>query len=144
MTNISMSDASDGARIKVWPGIASALSVDLQGGGGTGRVKNITYSNFRISNVEYAVEITQCYGQRNLNLCKQYPSSLTISDILVEGFTGKTSKKHDPVIGSLVCSSPTVCNNITVRDISVTSPSGKNSFTCGNIDKTKLSVNCSA
>jgi galacturan 1,4-alpha-galacturonidase len=63
--NISMSNASDGARIKVWPGISSAMSPDLQGGGGSGAVSNITYDGMEIFNVDYAIEITQCYGQKN-------------------------------------------------------------------------------
>lgn len=69
--NISMSNASDGARIKVWPGASSALSGDLQGGGGGGAVRNITYDGMIIDNVDYAIEITQCYGQKNLTLCNE-------------------------------------------------------------------------
>lgn len=66
-----MSNASDGARIKVWPGSASALSGDLQGGGGSGAVQNITYDTMVLSNVDYAIEITQCYGQKNITLCNE-------------------------------------------------------------------------
>lgn len=51
VTDISMHNASDGARIKVWPNSPSALSGDLQGGGGDGRVNNVTYSNFLLDNV---------------------------------------------------------------------------------------------
>lgn len=69
--NISMSNASDGARIKVWPGISSAMSGDLQGGGGSGAVSNITYDGMVVSNVDYAIQITQCYGQKNITLCNQ-------------------------------------------------------------------------
>lgn len=43
VSEISMHNASDGARIKVWPNAPSAMSGDLQGGGGSGRVKNVTY-----------------------------------------------------------------------------------------------------
>lgn len=43
VADVSMHNASDGARIKVWPNSPSALSGDLQGGGGDGRVNNITY-----------------------------------------------------------------------------------------------------
>lgn len=66
-----MSNASDGARIKVWPGASAALSGDLQGGGGSGEVRNITYDGMVLSNVDYAIEITQCYGQKNETLCNQ-------------------------------------------------------------------------
>lgn len=139
-----MSDSSDGARIKVWPGISSAMSPDLQGGGGSGSVQNITYDGMAISNVDYAVEITQCYGQRNLTLCKEYPSNLTISDVTIRNFKGVTSKKYDPVIGYLVCSSEKTCSRIDLEDIDVVSPSGTNLYTCGNIAGIEKQVNCTA
>ncbi|KAK8193542.1 Exopolygalacturonase X [Phyllosticta capitalensis] len=142
--NISMSNASDGARIKVWPGSPAALSGDLQGGGGSGSVNNITYDTITISEVDYAVEITQCYGQKNLTLCNEYPANLTISNILIKNFSGTTSDKYDPLVGTLVCSSEAVCSNITVQDIDVKSPSGTNEFECTNIDETNLKVNCTS
>lgn len=98
----------DGARIKVWPGVSSAMSTDLQGGGGLGSVKNVTYDTMTIDNVDYAIEVTQCYGQKNLTLCNQYPSNLTISDILFTNIKGTTSGKYDPDVGTVVCSSETV------------------------------------
>lgn len=137
-----MSNASDGARIKVWPGIPSALSGDLQGGGGSGAVSNITYDTMNITNVDYAIEITQCYGQKNLTLCNQYPSNLTISDITIRNFKGTTSKKYDPLIGYLVCSSPKVCSNVKIQNVNVKSPSGKNQYTCGSIPGIESQVNC--
>ncbi|KAF2002010.1 glycoside hydrolase family 28 protein [Amniculicola lignicola CBS 123094] len=140
--NISMSNASDGARIKVWPGISSAFSGDLQGGGGLGQVSNITYDTMQVSNVDYAVEITQCYGQKNLTLCNQYPSSLVIKDVVIKHFRGTTSKKYDPIVGYLVCSSPSVCSNILIEDVVVTSPKGMNSWTCGNVPGASGMVNC--
>ncbi|KAH7377381.1 pectin lyase fold/virulence factor [Pyrenochaeta sp. MPI-SDFR-AT-0127] len=142
--NISMSNASDGARIKVWPGSPSALSGDLQGGGGSGAVSNITYDGMVLSNVDYAIEITQCYGQKNLTLCNQFPSKLTISDITIKNFSGTTSKKYDPLIGYLVCSSPTVCSNINVQNINVKSPSGTNLYACGSITGIESQVNCTS
>lgn len=71
--NISMSNAQNGARIKVWPGTPSALSGDLQGGGGSGRVNNITFDGFYNYNNDYTIMLTQCYGQNNLTLCNQFP-----------------------------------------------------------------------
>jgi galacturan 1,4-alpha-galacturonidase len=49
------------------------MSEDLQGGGGLGSVKNITYNQMYIENVDWAIEVTQCYGQKNLTLCNEYP-----------------------------------------------------------------------
>lgn len=127
------------ARIKVWPGSPAALSGDLQGGGGTGRVSNITYTDMTISNVDYAIEITQCYGQSNLTLCNEYPSSLTIEDVKISGMKGTTSSKYEPVSGYVVCSSPDVCSDIEVEDIDVVAPDGtKNLFECGNVDESLL------
>ncbi|GMG06021.1 unnamed protein product [Aspergillus oryzae] len=63
----------DMARIKVWPGISSAMSEDLQGGGGLGSVQNITYDKMYIENVDWAIEVTQCYGQKNQTLCNENP-----------------------------------------------------------------------
>ena len=71
--NVSMSNASDGARIKVWPGSPAELSGDLQGGGGTGAVRNVTYDTMSVENVAYGIEVTQCYGQKNITLCNQFP-----------------------------------------------------------------------
>ena len=156
-----MSNASDGARIKVWPGVSSALSDDLQGGGGSGAVSNITYDGMILSNVDYAVEITQCYGQKNLTLCNQvrfpcafdpicnrtnsslqFPSNLTISDITIKNFHGTTSKKYDPLVGYLVCSSPSVCSDINIQNVTVKSPSGTDKYKCANINGIEDQVNC--
>lgn len=142
VSNISMHNASDGARIKVWPNTASALSGDLQGGGGSGRVDNITYDGMLIDNVDYAIEITQCYGQKNQTLCLEFPSPLTISNVIIRNLSGFTSDKYDPDIAVLMCSSTEVCSNITVENIDVLSPSGVNSAYCLNMDETKLDVNC--
>lgn len=71
--NVSMSNAGDGARIKVWPGIDSSLSTLLNGGGGSGYVKNVTYELFNNTNNAWAIEVNQCYGQSNATLCELYP-----------------------------------------------------------------------
>ena len=123
--NISMSNASDGARIKVWPGIDTDFQPGLSGGGGAGYVKNITYDDLHNTNNDWAIELTQCYGQSNQTLCNMYPvrssvslkrdivadrkqSNMTISDVIFKNFYGTTSKKYDPKVGTLICSSPEV------------------------------------
>jgi len=144
VTNISMYNASDGARIKVWPGNPSALSGDLQGGGGGGVVRNVTYDGMLIDNVDYAIEVTQCYGQKNQTLCFENPSSLRIEDITFRNIHGTTSEKYEPLVGTIVCSSDTTCSNIMAEDIDVVSPSGSNEFACLNVDDSLLiGVNCS-
>ncbi|KAM3067558.1 hypothetical protein ACMFMG_000126 [Clarireedia jacksonii] len=140
--NTSLHNATDGARIKVWPNAPSALSGDLQGGGGDGRVNNITYDTMYIDNVDYAIEVDQCYGQKNLTLCLQYPSPLTITNIVFRNFTGKTSKKYNPEIGTFACSSETVCNNIVASNINVLSPNGTDQAYCLNVNEPALDVTC--
>ncbi|KAJ5825355.1 hypothetical protein N7474_002493 [Penicillium riverlandense] len=142
--NISMFNASDGARIKVWPGVSSAMSADLQGGGGLGSVQNITYDTMTIENVDWAIEVTQCYGQSNMTLCNEYPSNLTISDVHFTNFKGVTSGARSPDVGTIVCSSPDVCSDIYASDIHVTSPTGTDEFVCTNVDDSLLEVNCVA
>ncbi|CAH0050681.1 unnamed protein product [Clonostachys solani] len=137
--NISMSNASDGARIKVWPGIETDFQSDLNGGGGLGRVKNVTYDTFYHYNNDRAITITQCYGQSNQTLCNEFPANLTIDDITMKNFWGVTSSKYDPEAGTLVCSAADRCSNINLHNITVTVPSGEPPvYECSNVDESLL------
>lgn len=97
-----------------------------------------------VKNVDYAIEINQCYGQKNKTLCLEFPSPLTITDIVFKNFKGTTSKKNSPRIGLFSCSSTTVCNNIVATDIDVLSPAGKDESYCLNVDQSALNVTCVA
>jgi galacturan 1,4-alpha-galacturonidase len=77
-----------------------------------------------------------------VTLCNQYPSNLTISDVTIKNFQGTTSKKYDPIVGYLVCSSPSVCGDIHIENVDIESPSGTNLYTCGNIEGIDEQVNC--
>ncbi|KAM0326697.1 hypothetical protein ACHAQA_006568 [Verticillium albo-atrum] len=99
--NITMSNASDGARIKVWPGMYTPFQPTLSGGGGSGYVENVTYDGLFNTNNDWAIELTQCYGQKNLTLCNEYPSNMIISDVVFKNMWGTTSKAHDPNVGTL-------------------------------------------
>jgi galacturan 1,4-alpha-galacturonidase len=96
-----------------------------------------------IDQVDYAIEVTQCYGQSNLTLCLLYPSPLTITNIVFKNFIGKTTKKYQPEIGAFACSSTSVCNNIVASNINVVSPNGTDTAYCLNMDRTVLDVTCS-
>lgn len=109
--NISMTNASDGARIKVWPGTDTPFEPGLSGGGGAGYVKNVTYDTFYNDNNDWAIEINQCYGQSNQTICNEYPSNMTISNVVFKNIWGTTSKKYDPEVGTLICSSREVSQN---------------------------------
>lgn len=49
--NITLSNGTDAARIKVWPGVAPG-TVGSTAGGGVGRVRNVTYEMIRTLNNE--------------------------------------------------------------------------------------------
>ncbi|KAH7159778.1 pectin lyase fold/virulence factor [Dactylonectria estremocensis] len=141
--NISMSNASDGARIKVWPGIETEFQATLNGGGGLGYVRNVTYDLFHHDNNDNAITITQCYGQKNQTLCNEFPANLTIEDVTLKNMWGTTSKKYDPRAGTLICSAPDRCTNIEVKNISVTVPSGEAPvYECVNLDNALLDISC--
>ncbi|KAK1238531.1 hypothetical protein MKX07_006677 [Trichoderma sp. CBMAI-0711] len=141
--NISMSNASDGARIKVWPGTDTPFEPGLSGGGGAGYVKNVTYDTFYNNNNDWAIEINQCYGQSNQTICDQYPSNMTISNVVFKNMWGTTSKKYDPKVGTLTCSSTEKCVNIAAKNISVVNPSGRiPQWICTNVDESLLDINC--
>ncbi|KAK7425703.1 hypothetical protein QQZ08_007802 [Neonectria magnoliae] len=135
--NVSMSNASDGARIKVWPGIETDFQATLNGGGGLGRVRNVTYDLFYHENNDNAITITQCYGQKNQTLCNEFPANLTIEDVTMKNMWGTTSKKYDPRAGTLVCSA------LDVENITITVPSGKApEYDCVNLDESLLDITC--
>ncbi|KAI1436418.1 polygalacturonase [Xylaria sp. CBS 124048] len=136
--NNTMSNASDAARIKVWPGIQSNFEPTLSGGGGSGYVKNVTYEKYESINNDWAIEVNQCYGQSNQTLCDLYPSNMTISDIYFIDMWGTTSSKNDPKVGTLVCSSPEQCSNFHARNVSITSPTGNAQWICSNFDTSDL------
>ncbi|ORY61546.1 pectin lyase fold/virulence factor [Pseudomassariella vexata] len=143
--NITMTNASDGARIKVWPGIETEFQELLNGGGGLGHVRNVTYDVFHHYNNDRAITITQCYGQSNQTLCNEFPANLTIKDITMKNMDGVTSAKLDPKAGSMVCSAEDRCSNIRAENISITVPSGKTPlYECKNLGVSLLQINCTA
>ncbi|KAG6030429.1 hypothetical protein E4U41_000098 [Claviceps citrina] len=141
--NVSMTNATSGARVKVWPGGHTKFQPSLSGGGGSGHVRNVTYDTFYSASNDWAVEVTQCYGTKNLTLCHENPSKVLISDVTFKNFMGTTSKKNDPKVGTLVCSGSEQCQNIRMENMTVQPPSGKKArFVCKNMDNKLLHANC--
>ncbi|CAG8971163.1 hypothetical protein HYALB_00010138, partial [Hymenoscyphus albidus] len=139
--NVSMYNASNAARIKVWPNVASVKSGDLQGGGGDGRVRKITFDTMIMGEVDCAIQVNQCYGnQKNLTLCLEFQSPLTIKDIVFKNFQGTTSKKYQPEIAAVACSSEAACANISATSINVKSPNGTKDAYCLNVNETALDL----
>ena len=98
------------------------------GGGGTGRVNKITFDGMKLSKVDYAIEINQCYGQKDMAKCKSSPSGVTISNILIQNFSGSTSGKHGSTVGAFTCSTSGSCKNITVKNMNL-----KGGYKCVNV-----------
>ncbi|KAG4031339.1 hypothetical protein MFRU_009g01260 [Monilinia fructicola] len=139
-----LSDSSDAARIKVWAGAVpnSDGSLPYGAGGGDGIVRNITYDGMTVVSDDYSIELTSCYMQSTSN-CNAYPTKMIIQDVVFKNFTGVASTKHDPKVGTLVCSSAASCINISAHNINITTPSGKTAkWTCTNVDESLLDINC--
>ncbi|KAF9870663.1 exopolygalacturonase [Colletotrichum karsti] len=140
--NITMSKASDGARIKVWPGVPPG-SDDSVSGGGSGRVRNVTYELFHNNGNDHAISISQCYYSKNQTMCDLYPASLKIQDISFLDFSGTTSSKNAPRVGELICSSPDVCTGIVAHNIDVVPAGGGEAFFgCHNFDQSNVDIRC--
>jgi galacturan 1,4-alpha-galacturonidase len=121
-SNIRMSNAENGARIKAFAG----------SGVGSGMVKNITFTNFIESKVDNPVVIDQCY-ETSASDCEEFPSNVFIQDVfftLISG-TGTSS-----TVASLACSPGARCSDINVNNITLTPSSGKAKYTCQNVNLT--------
>ncbi|KAF9871494.1 glycoside hydrolase family 28 protein [Colletotrichum karsti] len=135
--NVTMVNASNGARIKAWGGSASATSTK---GGGTGLVQNITFEDFVMKNVDLPVVIDQCY-MTSADACAQHPSGVRIADVHYVNVAGTGGKASEVV--SMVCSD--VCEDITATGTRLVGTKGTSEYICKNIASVdKLDFPCSA
>lgn len=160
--DVSLVDSSDGARIKVCPDIETNFQTLLNGGGGLGRVRNMTYDLFKNVNDDRAITITQCHGQRSQSLCYKHPGTsrtrsyyltcivtetmkakLTIEDITIKNLFDTTYEALDPQAGTLICNAPDRCSNIRAGDITAQVPSGNvPSYARRYVNENLLRFNC--
>ncbi|KAG4414921.1 hypothetical protein IFR04_011944 [Cadophora malorum] len=143
--NATMTYSGDSARIKVYQDAIPLADGTLpsSSGGGNGYVKNITYDGMHDLSDDYAIELTTCYAQKNATLCDLYPSKMILQDIYFKNFDGTLNAHYDPIVGTLVCSSAERCININAENINITTPSRKPAqWTCKNVDKDLLDINC--
>ncbi|KAJ7273083.1 pectin lyase fold/virulence factor [Mycena rebaudengoi] len=112
-TNVRMSNAQNGARIKAWAGQ----------GVGSGIVRNVTFRDFIESN---------CYMTSAAN-CTAFPSNVFIEDIFFSRISGTSSGQ---VVAKLACSPDGRCSDISVSDLNLTSPLGPAQFQCQNVNLT--------
>lgn len=129
--NISMNNAGDGARIKVFPGAPDNMT--LNSGGGTGFVKNVTYDTFSVNSVDWSIEVTGCYTVSDLTACAERPPNFSIEDVLFKDFSGVTSSKYSPDVATLACPVLGSCSNVVAQNFTVVSPKGTNDVVCSNV-----------
>ncbi|KAI0343542.1 glycoside hydrolase family 28 protein [Trametopsis cervina] len=123
-TQIKMSNAQNGARIKAWAGK----------GVGAGIVRNVTFSLFQETNVDNPIVIDQCY-ETDSSDCEKYPSNTYIQDVWFNNISGTSSGSEKAVVASLACSPGARCSNVNVNNLTLTPPSkyAPASYTCQNV-----------
>lgn len=127
MENIWMLNGQYGGRIKVWAGESV----------GSGWVRNITYRNFWQARTDYGVYLDSCYFNIPSEECNAFPSKMSVEDVVFENFSGYTSGKNGRAVARLTCSTSedAVCNNITFRNFTMTSPCGDEAVViCDGVD----------
>ncbi|KAE8385263.1 CobW domain protein [Aspergillus alliaceus] len=112
--NVTLLNGQNGARLKAWAGQAV----------GYGRINNITYKNIHIENTDAPVVLDQCYFNIDAAECARYPSQVNVTNIIFENISGTSSGKNGKVVADLVCSPNSVCSNIQLKNIDLTSPTG--------------------
>ncbi|KAK6116532.1 hypothetical protein DH2020_049737 [Rehmannia glutinosa] len=104
--NIIMQDTLYGARIKTWQG-------------GSGSVKNVTFSNIQVSNVKVPITIDQYYCDKNE--CKNQTGAVAISGVTFDQIIGSYSVQ--PI--HLACSNSIPCTDVDLVSIEL-KPSSQN------------------
>ncbi|EMD35621.1 glycoside hydrolase family 28 protein [Gelatoporia subvermispora B] len=128
--NITMLHAQNGARIKVFGGNPSPNSTE---GGGTGFVRNVTYQDFTVGDVDNPITLNQCY-ETDATICAEFPSNLTISDVHFINVTGTSSGANGDIVVDMECS--TECQDITATGTHISPPNGTAEYVCKNIAST--------
>ena len=116
--DVTLIDSSNAAYIKTWQGVvAEKTSNGDAGGGGSGYVRDVKFSNFQLTNVGLPIQITQCiYSENSANTCDT--SNMRISNITWQNFTGTTRYN---VAASLHCAKSHPCPGIHFQNVNLTS-----------------------
>ncbi|KAI9015730.1 pectin lyase fold/virulence factor [Phycomyces nitens] len=128
--NNRCTNCSNGVRIKTWPG-------------GKGNVKDITFDNINLQNVEHPILITTHYCDNNkISSCnKDDSSSLSIDGVKINNIYGTVSSKDHPIL-EINCSTKTPCKNVTVDRINITKNSKTKKNICINFANSGLVPQC--
>lgn len=120
-----------GAYFKSWVGKEEGQPPQ-GGGGGTGRVSNVTFTNLHVDNVTQAVYINKCYFKvaDQANYCDT--STLEFGNMSFVNVTGMVGSNYGV---SLNCSAAAHCRDLNFQGLNLTLANGKQSgFYCDNVD----------
>ncbi|KAF2164205.1 glycoside hydrolase family 28 protein [Zasmidium cellare ATCC 36951] len=123
-------NVSGGAYFKSWVGVSEG-EPPQGGGGGTGSVANVTFTNLTVHNTTNAISINKCYFKvaDQANYCDT--STLEFGDLHFEHVQGFVS---GDVAIALNCSAAMPCRDIEIRDAFLTSAkNGSTKVTCDNV-----------
>lgn len=68
--------------------------------------------------------LDQCYFNIEAEECAAFPSQVNVTNIVFDNIYGTSSGKEDTVVADLICSPNSVCSDIRLNDINITSPAG--------------------
>ncbi|UJO21503.1 Putative galacturan 1,4-alpha-galacturonidase A [Fulvia fulva] len=120
---------SGGAYFKSWVGV-EAGQPPQGGGGGTGRVDNITFTGLSVQNVTNAIFVNKCYFKVPSQAQHCDTSTLVFGDLTFSNVSG-TVKGSTGV--SLNCSAAAPCQDIKLEDVRLASVANKSvALTCVN------------
>ncbi|KAI1298835.1 glycoside hydrolase family 28 protein [Xylaria venustula] len=132
VSGATMTDSTKAAGIKLYPAGADH---------GTAVVRNVTWEDIVVDNSDYAFQIQSCYSEDE-SYCESTPSTAQLSDIVINGLSGKTSSTYSPTIMNLDCPADGSCG-VTFSSVTVTPPSGSGEVLCANTPS-DLGVTCSS
>jgi galacturan 1,4-alpha-galacturonidase len=107
IANVTLVDGTIGVRLKAWAGENV----------GYGYMRNITYQDINVENVDEPIVLDQCYFNVKDADCQKFPSKVDLEDIHFINITGSSSGKKGNVVGTMRCSPEAECKNIELKNI---------------------------
>lgn len=116
--------------VKIWSGTPNGYPPN-GGGGGTGRIHNITFTNFTLGGAQQMFQISSCLGQWGSGPgCDS--SNFSVSDIKLSGIEGSLTTED---VVSLQCSSKAPCPGIELENIRLSVNGTTPAYLCSNVSQ---------
>lgn len=130
MRRITAYNNKYGAYVKTWTGVVQGTPPN-GGGGGLGYLRNVTISDFTVSNALQAFYVTQCNSYSGFTgQCDT--SKFQISDLAIRDMSGTL---QTDVVASMQCSGAAPCDGISIRDVDFEKSDGSTpaQYLCSNV-----------